>query len=464
MTTATGTPRDLSALRVLVVDDEEDIRVGIRKLLRTLGIDARVAEDGQAALELLDAEPVDLVLSDLNMPRLGGVELLATIQERRPETAVMILTGFGTVQSAVQCLQGGAAHFITKPFDNDELLRLTERLGRQLLASRATPGDLDGVVAEDPAMRRVVELVERVAQSPLPVLVEGESGTGKEVVARLVHERSPLANKPFEAVNTAALPDSLLESELFGHTTGAFTGAEQDREGIFRTAHGGTVFLDEITSMSSSFQSKLLRVLQEKVVRPLGSTRDEAVDFRLIAACNRDLDALVRTGDFREDLFYRLGVVRIHLPRLADRPLDILPLANFFLRRAARTCLGEGATVPELTPAAVDALTEHAWPGNVRELENAMNRAVIVALGGRVMPHHLDLAGRHWSECANATEDLQYAEGKQLAIERFQREFVQRALEMTGGNVSKAAERCGMTRAALQRILRQHGIDRAEFR
>jgi len=465
MNPVSTTSNDLKALRVLVVDDEADIRIGIRKLLGRLGAEARVAEDGQHALDLLTEQSADLVLTDLNMPRLGGVELLAAIKERWPETAVMILTGFGTIQSAVSCLQGGAAHFITKPFDNDELLRLTERVGRQVLAGRTTRApEHDGVIAEDPAMRRVVELVERVAQSPLPVLVEGESGTGKEVVARMIHERSPVASKPFQAVNAAALPDSLLESELFGYTKGAFTGAEHDRDGIFSTADGGTVFLDEIASMSPSFQSKLLRVLQEKVVRPLGSAQDRAVEFRLVAACNQDVAALISAGEFREDLFYRLGVVRIHLPRLVDRPLDILPLANLFLRRAARTCLGESAPVPELTSQAIDALTSHSWPGNVRELENAMNRAVIVAFDGRILPHHLGIEDHAWKDDATTPEEVPYAEGKQLAIERFQRDFVRRALELTHGNISQAAERCGMTRAALQRILRQHGIDRDDFR
>ncbi|MCA8980790.1 MAG: sigma 54-interacting transcriptional regulator, partial [Planctomycetes bacterium] len=212
-------------------------------------------------------------------------------------------------------------------------------------------------------------------------------------------------------------------------------------------------------------QSKLLRVLQEKVVRPLGSSTDRPVDFRLIAASNQDLSALIAAGEFREDLFYRLGVVRVLLPRLADRPLDVLPLASLFLRRAAKTCLGTDSTAPELTPAAADALRAHSWPGNVRELENAINRAVIVALGGRILPHHLGLEDRSWKDRREARDDeLQYAEGKQLAIERFQREFVQRALELTHGNISQAAERCGMTRAALQRILRQHGIDRGDFR
>ena len=462
-----NTMTDLSALRVLVVDDEADIRLGIQKLLGRLGVAPLVAQDGQEALELLESGPADIVLTDLNMPRLGGVELLEAIKERWPETAVVILTGFGTVQSAVSCMQGGASHFITKPFDNDELLQLTERLGRQVLASRTASiaGSCDGIVAEDPVMRRVVELVGRVAQSPLPVLIEGESGTGKEVVARLIHENSACASRPFQAINAAALPDSLLESELFGYRKGAFTGAEQDREGIFVAAQGGTIFLDEVASMSPSFQSKLLRVLQEKTIRQLGASNDITVDFRLIAASNRDLGEMVARDEFRQDLFYRLGVVRIPLPRLVDRPADILPLAHKFLNCAARTCLGEDAAVPELTPPAAEALMQHAWPGNVRELENAINRAVVVAIDRRILPHHLGLREQSWEATGTSqTDDLQYAEGKQQAIERFQRDYVQRALELARGNVSHAATRCGLTRAALQRIMRQHEIDRDSFR
>ena len=467
MTKSTSHPVDLAGLRVLIVDDERDIRTGLGRLVGTLGAEVRLAADGVEALELLDAQAADLVLTDLMMPRMSGSELLSAVKERLPDVQVIVLTGFGTIQSAVACLQAGAAHFMTKPFENDDVLQLVSRLGRQVLATRDAPAPTfegrTGMVAEDPAMRRVLHLVEQVAASPVPVLVEGESGTGKELVARTIHEQSALRGRRFLAVNTTALPDTLLESELFGHRRGAFTGAERDRDGIFREAEGGSVFLDEVSSMSASFQGKLLRVLQEKLVRPLGASDDVAVDFRLIAATNRDLEAMIATGEFRKDLFYRIGVMRIHLPPLRDRPGDIVPLATHFLQRAARTCLGSGMPVPSLSPGAIDALRTHRWPGNVRELENAIQRAVVVCAGDAIRSFHLGLTDTRWADATDA-EGVDYAEAKRRAIERFQREFVQRALESEGGNISRAAEKCGLTRAALQRILRQLEIEADGFR
>ncbi len=468
MSKAVTRTESLAGLRVVVVDDEHDIRLGLRKLISTLGATVSVAEDGVRALEIVEREGADLVLTDLNMPRKSGAELLMDVKGRSPNTVVVVLTGYGTIQSAVSCLQQGAAHFMTKPFDNQEVLTLVARLGRQALAGRDLASTSIGgreIVAEDPAMRRVMELVDRVASNPVPVLLEGESGTGKEVVARTIHDRSAVRTRPFLAVNAAALPDSLLESELFGHARGSFTGADKDREGIFQLAKGGSVFLDELSSMSPSFQGKLLRVLQEKVVRPLGGNRDVEVDFRLIAATNRDLEEMSRrrSGEFREDLFYRVSVMRIHLPPLRERPGDIVPLALLFLKQAVATCLGPDQPSPEISASALDTLRRHSWPGNVRELENAMLRAVIVCPGDRVLSHHFGLS----SSFGSAEEDdaeLGYAEGKRRAIEGFQREFVQRALERTGGNVSRAADQCGMTRAALQRILRQLEIDAATFR
>ncbi len=458
--------RDFLSLKVLVVDDEEDLRLGLRKLIAGLGPEVHVAADGVEALEVLEREGIDLILTDMMMPRMAGNELLATVKKKAPEVEVVILTGFGTIQSAVSCLQEGAAHFMCKPFDNKEVISLVSRLGRQILASRHSQGggaDSAELVAVDPAMVRVMQLVDRVSGSPVPVLIEGESGTGKEVIARAIHKRSSVASKPFLAVNAAALPDTLLESELFGHVRGSFTGADRDRKGIFREAEGGTVFLDEVSSMSASFQGKLLRVLQEKVVRPLGVSRDIPVDFRLIAATNRDLEQLAREGIFREDLFYRLGVVRVHLPRLVDRPGDIETLAHRFLREASATCLGPDALVPKLTQSASSALAAHPWPGNVRELRNAIQRAVIVCREGKVAAHHLGLTADSWS-AEPAGAELPYAESKQRAVEIFQRDFVRRALEGSGGNISQAAECCGLTRAAFQRIMRQLGIERSTFR
>jgi len=459
-------PGVLKGLRVVVVEDDADIRQGLRRLIASLGASVSAAADGQEALELLSREGADLVLTDLMMPRMSGSELLLEIKRRLPATMVVVITGFGTIQSAVACLQDGAAHFMTKPFDNQEVLRLVERLGRQLLARRTARTEIRSaggtfLVAEDPAMLGVMELIGRVAPSPVPVLIEGESGSGKELVARAIHEQSAVRDRPFLAVNTAALPDTLLESELFGHKRGAFTGADKDHEGIFVQVRGGTVFLDEISSMSAQFQGKLLRVLQEKRLRPLGATSDVTVEFRLVSATNRDLEELIRRREFRDDLFYRLGVVRVRLPRLKDRPRDIAPLARHLLAKAAALCLPPDARVPELTDEALRALESYDWPGNVRELENALQRAVVVATGDRILPHHLGLAGTRGSPGTEIA--TVYESSKQQAIERFQREFIQRSLEGTGGNISQAATRCGLTRAAFQRIMRQLGIERAAF-
>jgi DNA-binding NtrC family response regulator len=454
----------LAGLRVLVVDDEADIVLGLRMLLTPLGADVGTAASGREAVEYLGEHGADLVLTDLQMPEMSGTALLAEIQSRWPSTVVVILTGFGTIQTAVWCLQNGASHFLTKPFDNQEILRLVARVGRHILAGREghAPADDNGIVAEHPRMRSVLDLVRRVARAPVPVLVHGETGTGKELIARHIHAHSAVADRPFLAVNAAALPDTLLESELFGHERGAFTGAEKERVGLFEQADGGTVFLDEIASMSLAFQGKLLRVLQEKVVRRLGSGADVPVSFRLVAATNRDLEEAIREGTFREDLYYRLQVVSIRVPPLRERASDIPLIARNLLARAAARCLGPSARVPELMPSALDALTAHDWPGNVRELENAVQRAVVVCAGERVLPHHLGLGASPWEAAAQETDD-DYEDGKRRALERFQREFVERALEATSGNVTQAATRCGLTRAALQRILRALDIDRTAF-
>ncbi len=466
----TPASRTLGGVHILVVDDEADIRLGLTRLLERLGADVRAARDGAEALRMFDAEPADVVVTDLMMPRMSGTELLTEVKTRSRTTQVVIVTGFGTIQTAVQSLRSGAAHFLTKPFDNDEVVQVVERLGLQVLAARAAQhrdvprgAPLIGI---DPAMLRVMDLVDRAARSPVPVLVEGESGTGKELVARAIHARSSVASRPFLAVNAAALPDTLLESELFGHRRGAFTGADRDREGLFVAARGGTVFLDEVSSMSQSFQGKLLRVLQDHVVRPLGGAADVAVEFRLVCATNRDLEPMIRRGEFREDLFYRLGVVRVFIPPLRERPRDVEPLARHFLAEAAKACLPPGAAEPVLSDDALGALKAHRWPGNVRELANTLQRAVVVSPGDRILPHHLGLRDSGWDSApAGAADDgdADYNAEKQRAIERFQREYVQRALERAKGNISHAAERCGLTRAALQRIMRQLGIERTHF-
>jgi len=465
----------------LVVDDEADIRLGLTRLLATLGIQTQQAADAHQALAAFQNSDWDLVLTDLMMPGMTGAELLVEIKRDHPETAVVLLTGFGTVQTAVQCVQSGAAHFLTKPFDNQEILGIVRRLGCQILAKQTAGslrggGDGLGMIAEDPAMRQVMDLVEMIAPQTVSALVEGESGAGKEIVARAIHERSQVSARPFSAVNCAALSDTLLESELFGHVRGAFTGAENDRRGLFAEANGGTIFLDEVSSMSPAFQGKLLRVLQEKVVRPVGGTGDVPVEFRLIAATNRDLEEAVSQGDFREDLFYRLAVVRVHIPPLRERPRDILPLAMHFLSDASGQCVCSGDSLPEFDAETLTVLAEHAWPGNVRELENAIQRALIVSAGETILPHHLGLAQSGWVRAqeadasevadaeANASDEAEvYGAAKAAAVEAFQREFVERALTRSGGNVSQAATTCGLTRAAFQKILKQLSIERSDF-
>jgi DNA-binding NtrC family response regulator len=458
---------DLSELRVLVVDDEADIRKGLSMLMRTLGVQADQAADGKQALDLFTKRSFDLVLTDLMMPELTGAELLVEIKKAKPDTAVVLLTGFGSVNAAVQCMQNGASHFLTKPFDNQDVLRLVRRLGCQLLAQRSEPNGGVELIAEDPAMLRMLDLVSRVAPRPVPVMIEGESGSGKEVVARAIYKQSAVSEGPFLAVNCAALPDTLLESELFGHKKGAFSGADRDRTGVFVEAQGGTVFLDEVASMSPAFQGKLLRVLQEKIVRPVGSDRDVPADFRLLAASNRDLAQLVKEGKFREDLYFRLLVVRVHIPPLRDRPRDILPLAMHFIRQQGLICLGAGAAAPELAEETIQRMLRHEWPGNVRELENAIQRALITCCGDRILPYHLGLDENGWQTLVDnkvaesATEN--YADAKARSMEAFQREFVNRALEKSQGNISQAANTCGLTRAAFQKILRQLRIDREAF-
>lgn len=454
-------------LSVLIVDDEPDICFGIEKLVQSLGAKVAAVSSAEEALTHLEHREIDLVISDIKMSGMTGIELMQHINAQWRNTSVVLITGFGTVEMAVACLQQGAAHFLTKPFDNSEIIQTVERYGRKILAEKklrisSTP-ESGGIIAEDRKMKIVMELVDQVASTRVPVLITGESGTGKELIARAIHARSKLHDKPFLAVNCAALPDTLLESELFGYKKGAFTGAHKDHRGIFTQVNGGSVFLDEIPSMSLAFQGKLLRVLQEKVIRPLGSTADEEVDFRLICSSNRNLTTMVEQREFREDLFYRLSVFTIDIPPLRERPADITPLAIYFLKRAASMYLEENAQAAELSMDALDELSAYSWPGNVRELENTIQRALITCRGSQILPHHL-LHQENVHRPISNNDTTSYEEAKQEVLEKFQRQFLQRILEQTHGNITQAADACGLTRAAVQKLIKKLKIDKTNFK
>jgi DNA-binding NtrC family response regulator len=450
------------ALRALVVDDEPDVLLGLRMLAESTQADVRAAASGEEALDIARAWRPHLVVSDITMGGMSGLDLLDALRKLQPAPRVILVTGFGTIELAVTAMGKGASHFVTKPFDNDELLDAIRRFGCEALIEERARTMTEGktiVLAESPAMREVMARVEQVAPTTVPVLIRGESGVGKELVARAIHERSASAGKPFLAVNTAALPDSLLESELFGHRRGAFTGADRARKGIFEEAKGGTVFLDEIGLMSPSFQGKLLRVLQEKTVVPLGTTEPISVDFRLIAATSQSLRERIAAGEFREDLLYRLQVVTVDVPPLRGRS-DIAPLAAHFLARYAPLAAGN----PTFSERALAELEAHPWPGNVRELENCVQRAVVLCDGGVIEPAHLGLEDdERWRQVPAEAGEVSYEEAKQRAVREFQRRFVERALSEAGGNVSQAARLCGLTRAALQRIMRSLGLERARY-
>ncbi|MBT3606220.1 MAG: sigma-54-dependent Fis family transcriptional regulator [Candidatus Latescibacteria bacterium] len=456
---------DFGELRVLVVDDQDDIRRGLCQLIGSLGCHVEMNASAEEALISLRKKEFDLVFTDLKMDGMSGDILLQKIKKQWPDIEVVLITGHGTIELAVSCLHNGASHFITKPFDNQEILTYVKRVGYETFTRHQTQANLaryqsHSIIAVDPRMQEILGIVEQIAPSTLPALIEGASGTGKELVAHEIHNRSTIRDKQFLAINCIALPDSLLESELFGYKKGAFTGAHKNTKGLFEQADGGTIFLDEVASMSLPFQGKLLRVLQEKVIRPLGGNADVPVDFRLIASSNRNLEEMVNRQEFREDLFYRLKVVTLKLPTLNERPECIPALAEYFLNRAQQELMEEQHISPGFTPATMDMLIEHEWKGNVRELENTINRAVIMCTGDEILPSHLGFLDDSVLVPVFTAKTTTYEEEKQKTIEAFQRRFIQTTLQRTHGNISKAAELAGLTRAAYQRIMRKLDITR----
>ncbi|HJZ85740.1 MAG TPA: sigma-54 dependent transcriptional regulator [Polyangia bacterium] len=440
--------------RILVVDDEANARTALGELLRDQGYAVETAADGFKALPKLEEFGPDLLLTDLKMPGLDGIELMRRSRESDPERAVVVMTAFGAVETAVEAMRAGAADYLTKPINLDELAVVIERaLERRRL--RAEAGQLRqrlsdrirNIVGSSAAMRPVFEAIQQVAPSRASILITGESGTGKELVAAAIHEHSPRAGGPFIKLHCAALAETLLESELFGHERGAFTGAVGRREGRFMQASGGTLFLDEIGEISASIQIKLLRFLQEHEFERVGGNQTIKVDVRVIAATNRELLARVKEGRFREDLFYRLNVVTIDVPPLRARRSDIPLLAMHFLKRYANE---NGKTIDGLTDEALERLTGYGWPGNVRELENAIERAVIVCRGSVIGAN--DLAPTIAPQAS--ASDAPPIPGATLA--EIERHAILKTLEHTGGSTSRAAEILDISTRKIQYRLQEY--------
>ena len=438
------------AVRVLIADDEPAVVRVLRRQLERDGLEVIEAPDVEGLRAHLAREP-EIVLLDLRLGNVSGLELIGELRERCPDTETIVMTGYASIDSAVECIRAGAFDYIEKPFADPKRLHqtLARALERRSLRVRKSglegdsmrPSALERVIAQSAVMKRVLQTVRDLSQNQSNVLIEAESGTGKELIARAIHENSPRRAGSFVPVDCGALPEGIIEGELFGYGRGAFTGAVRDSAGLFRSAHGGTLFLDEIGELPVSLQAKLLRVIQEREVRPLGSTAAEPVDVRIIAATNRDLAAEVRASRFRADLFYRLRVVSIHLPPLRDRPEDVALLASHFVERAA-----SGTRVTGLEPEALERLISHRWEGNVRELENTLEAAIALAQGTRVTVADLRLGGFSAARAA-------LPEGIELSLAAFERACLDEALRRSQGDVRAAAALLGIGRSTFYRKL-----------
>jgi DNA-binding NtrC family response regulator len=446
-------------IRFLVVDDEPTIRKLCMRIGELLGFHCLEAGSAEAALSLLETDAPDLVVADLRLPQMSGLELLGRIKSARPRTEVAIMTGHGSIGSAVEAMKLGAYHYVTKPFAVEEMKLVLERMAekvrlvaeRDFLRDRVnTETELNEITGSSPRIQDVLRLVARLKDTRTPVLITGESGTGKELVARAIHFRGPFAKRPFIAVDCGALVPTLVESELFGYQKGAFTGALKSRAGLFQAAHGGTIFLDEVGELPQEMQTKLLRVLQEKEVRPVGSNESVKVDVRVIAASNHDLEAAYRAGAFRKDLYFRLNVVAVHMPPLRERKSDIPILVRRFLDRYAP------GPLLAVTAAAMNALLQYDWPGNVRELENCIERAVALRNHDCIDLADLPSALHAASAFAEASEPL--APEAPTDLERLERITIERVFQQVHGDKELAGRMLGISRATLYRKLKRYNI------
>lgn len=456
--------------RILLVDDEPSILSVLSGLLKGKGFETQPSLGGRKALELLHEGSYDLMITDIRMEPVDGLELLKTAKSLYPNMSVIVVSAFGSVETAVEAMKEGAFDYVTKPFKVDELMITVQRAleyrralheNQQLKAQLNFRVGLSDIIAESAPMRKICSMIERVAPTDQTVLIGGESGVGKEVIAKAIHNNSIRKNEPFVPINCAALPEPLLESELFGHVKGSFTGATSEKEGLFEVASGGTIFLDEIGAMPLSLQSKLLRVLQENEIRKVGGTKQIKVDSRVIAASNDDLEQLITEGKFREDLYYRLSVIPLVIAPLRERVEDVLPLAHFFMRAVSEKA---GVAVPELSAEAQMILESYAWPGNVRELENAIRHACTFANDGVLKPE--DLPARVSTRARNGSASngggaFRIGETKGRSLKGFlreiEKEYILRALDEHQGDKEAAARSLQVSLATLYRKLPDPG-------
>lgn len=456
--------------RILVIDDELAICQNCLRILSKVECEAEYALNGYDAMKMMEAKPFDLIITDLKMSSLGGMEVLSRVKEAFPDTMVIVITGYASVSSAVEVMKMGAFDYLPKPFTPDELRGVV----RQAIAAKAIQlqnkrlrqkqGELRTVshqlIGESPKIKKVIDMVRKVAPTDSTVLISGESGTGKELIARAIHANSKRRNTSFFAVDCGTISDTLLESELFGHTKGAFTGAHQDKPGIFKVANGGTVFLDEIGNISLEVQAKLLRFLEAREFLPLGSTTKQNVDLRLILATNQDLKEMVTHGSFREDFYYRIFVYPISMPPLRERKEDILPIAYYFLEQFNRSLR---KNIVGFDAGAVTKLTQHDWPGNVRQLKNAIERAAILCDKEQISLKELPFADdfeQLIESVPSTNEELKRIkkEIRQKAVSEVEKNFVLNALVLNNWNVTQAAKKVGLQRTNFQNLMKKYGI------
>ncbi|MCP4006802.1 MAG: sigma-54-dependent Fis family transcriptional regulator [bacterium] len=450
--------------RILIVEDEKGIQLALRGLLRRDSYDVDLADTGEEALRRLENSSYDLVLTDLALGRgITGMDVLRAVKQDRPETAVVMITAHGSEKIAVDAMKEGAEDYVPKPFDNEEMRVVVRRAlektrlqreNRMLLERVEREYSFENLIGSGPAMRQIFETIQKVAETDLSLLVRGESGTGKELVAQALHQRSPRRNRPFVAVNCAAINQELVESELFGHEKGAFTGADRSRIGKFQAADGGTIFLDEIGDMAPETQAKVLRVLQEHSFEPVGGDSEVNVDVRVVAATHRDLEAEVKAGKFREDLYYRLKVVEVTLPPLRERLEDLPALVERFLTQVAERL---GREKRQMDSDALAHLARHAWGGNVRELRNVIERAAVLSAGELigVSDVALDAEVSVDGPTPGLPPGTSFRDAKRQTVEGFERAFLIGALRENDGNVSRTAEAIGMVRQSLQQKIRE---------